>query len=116
MTDAELSSLEAAARAATPGPWTTHGRNFVVSIESRNNPIIVCDCLERKDAKYVESVQPAAILEMIAEVRQLQIERDWLAEKCESIAHALDPCEFYPAYYWKDQARQYIEEIACQKN
>ena len=64
----------------------------------------------------LEAAARAAILELVQEVRQLQIERDWLAEKCESIAHALDPCEFYPAYYWKDQARQYIEEIACQKN
>ena len=116
MTDTELDAIEAAAKASTPGPWTTHGRNFVVSIESRNNPIIVCDCLERKDAKYVESVQPAAILEMIAELRQAKVERDWLAEKCESMAHALDGCEFSPAYYWKDQAKKYAKEISCQKN
>ena len=115
MTDEQLDSLESAARAATPGPWEKkEGPDFSEIFAKSINIALIGS--QHEDATYITAANPAVVLELIAELRQLQIERDWLAEKCESMAHALDPCEFYPAYYWKDQARQYIEEIACQKN
>ena len=75
MTDAELSSLEAAAKAATPGLWHNPGRCFVVARYAKDQPI-VCDCLSNqfaqapKDAKYIAAASPPKILELIAELRQ----------------------------------------------
>ena len=57
MTDAELDALEAAAKAATPGPWET-------------------DYHLRKNTAYIA----AAVLDIIVELRQARRERDWLAE------------------------------------
>ena len=75
MTDAELSALETAAKAATPGPWRHPGRALVVSRMSADEPL-VCDCLSRefaqapKDAAFIAAANPAVVLELIAELRQ----------------------------------------------
>ena len=58
MTDAELSALEAGAKEAT-------------EIVGWNVPAW---------EEYIKSIDPAAILELIAELRQARKERDWLAE------------------------------------
>ena len=79
MTDAELSALESAARAATPGPWEEspnpffiHDGHFTVAEVMSHNP--------GDDSAYIAAANPAAVLELIAMVRSLQNERDYLAE------------------------------------
>lgn len=86
MTDAELSALEAAAKAATPGPWRTEYRQRYVFAE---NDVNVCEirgygelihmvpeseAVEqmRSNGAYIAAAHPDAILELIAELRQLQ--------------------------------------------
>ena len=71
MTDAELDALEAAAKAATPGPWNVNKEEYAVFINHKKGTIaeIVSyeDCF---DAAYIAAAHPAAILELIAELRQ----------------------------------------------
>lgn len=93
MTNEQLAALEAAAKAATPGPWRHPGRALVVSRMDSSEPL-VCDCLSQqfaqapKDAAFIAAANPAAILDLIAELRkmkqrcaQLTKERTYLA-KC----------------------------------
>lgn len=78
MTDTELSSLEAAARAATPGPWDTkEGPDFSEILANSKNIALVGS--QHKDAAYIAAANPAVVLELIAELRQTRKERDWLA-------------------------------------
>lgn len=83
MTDAELDALEAAAKAATPGPWKI---DPVLNILSENNPPIYVytdedDSIGKAaDIKYVAAANPAVVLDLIAELRQARAERDWLVE------------------------------------
>ena len=85
MTDAELSALEAVAKAATPGPWRHPGRALVVSRMSEDEPL-VCDCISQefaqapKNAAFIATANPSVVLELIAEMRQARAERDWLAK------------------------------------
>jgi len=79
MTDAELSSLEAAARAATPGPWEISRDDFSLFIESRKGT--VGEIGDAFDANYISAANPASILSLIAELRQAKAERNWLIMK-----------------------------------
>ena len=92
MTDAELSVLEAAARAATPGPW--HIKRGYCLYDERDMHIVsawenysgslglaIDSHQAMANAMFLEDTNPAAILELIAELRQARAERDWLAEQ-----------------------------------
>lgn len=81
MTDDELDALEAAAKAATPGPWkhynykgsdcvTVSGKVFLPRLE-----------ISVADTAFIAAANPAAVLELIAELRQARRERDWLVER-----------------------------------
>ena len=73
MTDAELDALEAAAKAATPGPWEydveqeeyhgvwAGGRYIVPSLH-----------IDAENCKYIAAANPTAILELITDLRQAQ--------------------------------------------
>lgn len=87
MTDAELSELERLAKEATPGPWPQgkEDKEFVLY-----NGTFICGCNSaimrngdvidgKTNARYIAAANPAAILELIAELRQTRKERDWLA-------------------------------------
>ena len=94
MIDAELSTLESLAKAATPGPWEhlPHNNKDAWVITKYQNPEseeYVCsiafafgDIQEKrnKDAAYIAAANPAAILELIAELWQARKERDWLVD------------------------------------
>lgn len=132
MTDAELSALEAAAKAATPGPWRHPGRALVVSRMSEDEPL-VCDCISEqfaqapKNAAFIAAANPAAILELIAEMRQTRRERDWLARQLDfenccvpsdlkeepgyCLEHECVECGLSSANAWLDAAK----EATCQK-
>lgn len=86
MTDAELDSLEAAAKAATPGPWedlSNHPDHLRGTINRGAKHIAICGYLdtweeERRvtlkemlaNAAYIAAANPSAILSLIAELRQ----------------------------------------------
>ncbi len=84
MTEKELDALEAAAKAATPGPWRHPGRALVVSRMSEDEPL-VCNCISKqfaqapKDAAFIAAANPAVVLDLIAELRQAR------ADACEWI-------------------------------
>ena len=88
MTDAELKALEAAAKAATPGPWVVDSLDgcsvFYHDAEGIHHLIACCYDAQSKDAAYIAAANPAAVLELIAELRQAKAEKDWLAENLEN--------------------------------
>ena len=73
MTDEQLDDLEVAAKAATPGPWE-HERSHVVQLDG--TPVANCVSYKiaqsPKNAAYIAAANPAAILELIADLRQAQ--------------------------------------------
>jgi len=91
MTDAELTAIEAAARAATPGPWyikrgyclyDERDMHIVSAWENYSGSLgLTIDSHQAMaNAMFLEDTNPAAILELIAELRQAKAERDWLAK------------------------------------
>lgn len=88
MTDAELSALEAAASAATPGPWECDALSTVRSMDENYRGIGIVYCAidstgrvpSLNNAAYIAAANPAAILELIAELRQVRKELEWLVK------------------------------------
>lgn len=88
LTDAELDALEAAARAATPGPWRVVAGTGdywgepvwdVRTVAERATAFgVVADhvveCAEERkpDAEYIAQANPATMLALAAEVRRLR--------------------------------------------
>ena len=69
MTDTELSSLEAAAKAATPGPWNTkEGPDFSEIFAHDKNIALIGS--QHADAAYIAAANPASILELVQELKQ----------------------------------------------
>lgn len=80
MTDAELDALEAAAKAATSGPWETDSLN---NVRNRDTTIVLTAVLPThreprpEDANYIAAANPAVVLELIAELRQARASLHW---------------------------------------
>lgn len=93
----DLDSLEALAKAATPGPWKNvdtpamsvcdeihdaNGTRIAMALTTRHprdgEQFIDFDQAEA-NAAFIAAANPATVLELIATVRQAQAERDWLA-------------------------------------
>ena len=72
MTDTELSVLEALAKAATPGPWYAYTDGSIVWEKTHEIHTAVCDSGEKNknNAAFIAAANPAAFLELIAELRQ----------------------------------------------
>jgi len=137
MTDAELDALEAAAKAATPGPWEEVKGNWSFDILTRkatSKITALYDCsdlsvpraeeMTQKNAAFIAAANPATVLELIAALRQAKAERDWLANTftahcnaestpwgpvCFSCQHG--NCQYVTAEYWLQAAK----EATCQK-
>ena len=84
MTDVELDALEEAARAATPGPWKHYnykGSNCVLVSGKVFLPRLK---ISVADTAFIAAANPAAVLELIAELRQAKEEclhhKDYIAE------------------------------------
>ena len=138
MTEKELDALETVGQDATPGPWRTEGYSIlrysdgIASAQSNGSPEI-CNVLLDGDydpktrheralhnAAFIAAANPAAVLELIAELRQARRERDWLAEKnqdapCELGMKCLHPDSRFicdPAECWLELA---AKEDICQQ-
>ena len=101
MTDAEISALGAAARAATPGPWKAVGQCVA---DSDRYVLANCNTNFSKgqvvsNAAYIAAANPAVVLELIAELRQTKAERDWLAE---NMPNSYSECHCPEGHYKPD--------------
>ena len=82
MTDTELSALESAAKAATPGPWEYNSRRKEIwAIDPHHTPIVEVGAYGQWNVDYIVAANPAVVLKLIAELRQTRAERDWLADR-----------------------------------
>lgn len=81
MTDEQLFALEAAARAATPGPWCQDYKKFshvypTGQSSTLSKPIAVVNggthTGTMTNAAYIAAANPAAVLALIDEVRRLR--------------------------------------------
>ena len=126
MIDAELDTLEAAAKAATKGPWidieeddenfgwgihytTTQNRldnskAGIAKIETDFNPPVEKE--QKANAAFIAAANPAVVLELIAELRQARAERDWLASEL-----SMQCPEHRGSQVWLNIARR----VVCQK-
>ena len=133
MTDAQLATLEAAAKAATPGPWVTDYRQRYVFAEGVNvceirgygeliHMVPESDVIEqmRNNAAFIATANPAAVLELIAELRQVRRERDWLASQLEGACysaedaeycslHDCNDCKYTSAEVWLEAAKEAVK-------
>lgn len=95
MTDMELDKLEALASAATPGPWQDVKGDMsfnIISNKAKSNVIVSCDCSDisvskaeettQKNTEFIAATHPAAILEIIADLKKAR------ADACEWISIA----------------------------
>ena len=78
LTPAQLDEIEAAARAATPGPWVAEyggGEEVVLPSDALSTLEAVCvtKLLHRQaDAKHIAGLSPDVALALVAEVRELR--------------------------------------------
>ena len=128
----DLDQLEAAAKAATPGPWVnTAGYKIEVAATGTH----CASAWERytyepdkeitsekalANAAYIAAANPAVVLELVAELRKAQDERDWLAndiatkdgncppilQDCTGIVCTTDVCK----KCWLKAAREAVEK------
>lgn len=115
MTEKELAALETAAKATTPGPWRTEGYSIlrysdgIASAQSNGSPEI-CNVLLDGDydpktrheralhnAAFIAAANPAAVLDLIAELRQARAERDWIAGHCDGVPCNGASCPYPPS-------------------
>ena len=77
MTSDQLDVLQAAAEAATPGPWSrfrpeaTECHEIVGAIGDRDNLVVWAEC-EPDDAEFIAAANPAVVLELIKRVREAE--------------------------------------------
>lgn len=77
----DLDQLEAMAKAATPGPWRTGECGNVdcwcrlvlaPSASDEENCVVPSGSIEARDAAFVSAANPAVVLELITQIRELQ--------------------------------------------
>lgn len=71
-----IEELKLLAEAATPGPWTA--RNYIAGVGCGvDSPLgDVCHHTTRAVAEYIAAANPAAVLELIAEIERVTKQRD----------------------------------------
>lgn len=114
-----LDRLEELANKATPGPWynvVVESDFSVVSTDMQDdNKSIAIEPIEEKDSEYIAAANPAMIKEMIAELRRLEEEANWLTETlaafcrdyvagCATCPNTEKPCKETVANDWREAA------------
>lgn len=70
ITDAQLSELEAKAKAATPGPWEADSYDHcTVWYSERDSGVSVADACTLQDGCFIAAANPATVLELVKELR-----------------------------------------------
>lgn len=96
MTEEQIKELERLAKAATPGPWMDYvlGEFLVTTFEDT----IIGKTYKYEDSEYIAAACNA-VPELIAEnrelrerVRELERQRDWLAERLAFICRSHNDC------------------------
>lgn len=130
----DLDALEAAAKAATPGPWK-NAAGYKIKVTATGTHCAsawerytyepdkeITSEKAQANAVFIAAANPAVVLELIAEVRKARAERDWLARELSSVAHIMHPHGGYAPYCtheveldkcfrcWLEAAREGAEE------
>jgi len=73
-TGINLDALEAAARAATPGPWEFREADGLCDIAVPDGWLLQSDSesANRRDAQYVAAANPAVVLELVHRLREAE--------------------------------------------
>lgn len=86
----KFSELKAAAMAATPGPWSINRTGNTI-VSNHSHPVAtVSDAFHRqlagggvgKDAEFIAAANPAAVLELLAELEATRKQSQELAKQC----------------------------------
>lgn len=84
----DLDTLEAIAKAATPGPWETKaGQDFSEILANSKNIALVGS--QHKDAAFIAAANPTTMLALIAELRKRDNAMQRLARALRSKTRAL---------------------------
>lgn len=81
VTEELISGLEAAANAATPGPWNYDG-SYVCTMRQEDDTVYVeswnpiADALLTKNVHYIAKSNPATILALLQHVRELKADAE----------------------------------------
>lgn len=88
----DIDQIEYAAKAATPGPWQ-NAAGYKIEVAATGTHCAsawerytyepdkeITSEKAQANAAYIAAANPAVVLELIAELRKAQAERDWLAE------------------------------------
>jgi hypothetical protein len=89
----DIEKLKALALAATSGPWVDGGHTVYQADEVGDE--LICKQMGAEDSAYVAAANPAAVLELIAEVeryRKLKAD-DFTSEYCEYTSNRLNGFE-----------------------
>lgn len=110
----DIDKLERKAKAATPGPWrvevrTLKGFGFcIVASGAPYHSGQIARCCLSSDAVFVASANPAAVLELVGEVRRLRAELAASQAREKVLREALMHCstDEGPEQAWVNAARE----------
>lgn len=81
----KVCALNELAGKATQGEWVSDGHGNIDSTKR----FYLAENLTREDADYIAAANPEMILEMIAEMRRLEKEAGWLADKLAEVSGSM---------------------------
>jgi hypothetical protein len=85
VTDDLLAEIEAAARAATPGPWRVDQNNEGLHLRSYDGKSMMCNADYYPwvpgscDFDYIAAANPANVLALIARIKELEEAQRWVS-------------------------------------
>lgn len=98
----DLEELELLAKAATPGPWRHDPDENFLDHDCqiiKGDTVFVCEFVTEANAAYIVAACNA-VPELIARVRELERQRDWLADRLTLSCHlGLDCSKLCPVPY-----------------
>ena len=126
----DLNTLEATAKAATPGPWVGHPEDvysdvgahvaFCPTVCSSAPEHCISEEQAESNAAYIAVANPAVMLELVAELRKARAAQEWIAQTFLGIRDAcafsrqsgcLPPGEADCVKCWIKAARDAVEDV-----